>query len=629
MDDLGVRPARFAGLSDVERVEAQWRTDDPALLADSPFYQLLRAAERDPQRLAIRFLPDPTEAAAARDVTFGEFHSLLLRGANVLHELGARPDRAIAFLLTNTPEALALIWGGTAAGIVAPLNHYLEPDLLGAMMARIQADIVVTDARPGGDLPWEKVTAAVARSGCVRKVLHVGDAGVPATDGVEVVGWAEAHRRAPWDSLVSGRLIAGSDIAAYFHTGGTTGLPKFARQLHGAQALAAKVTGFGMGVDRSHRLMAGMPIFHAGGLMGCGLTPLAHGASIVQPTALGYRGAGVIAGLWRLCARHSVTMLVGPPTVYARLCEFPRDELHGDVLRCAVSSAAALPDEIQRRFERHAKIPLREVYGLTEATLLVAGTPYDAPTRVGSVGVRLPCVELRTCEPGASGKDRRPTAPGKVGVVAVRSPMVMPGYFGEQAATTDGWLDTGDLGRIDEHGYLYLTGRAKDMIIRGGHNIDPSIIEEALATHPAVAVCAAVGMPDADAGEIPVAYAMLRPGVTAAQEELLNFVRASIQERAAVPRIVLILDQLPTTAVGKISKVELRKDAARLAAAAALDPLAAEVRSMRVVDAEAGGIRVVVETSEDSQALRRGLQARLGPLNLKWQIVVATGETAA
>lgn len=626
MSDPGVEPPRFAGLADVERVEAQWQAEQPQLLADSPFYQLVRAAERDPTRLAIRFLPDAAGRMAPRDVGFGEFRLLLFSAANGLHELGARPDRAIAYLLTNTPEALALIWGGTAAGIVAPINHYLEPELLGTMLARIQADIVVTDAQPDGVLPWEKIKSAVARAGCVRKILHVSAARVPRIEGVEIVRWEQVRHGIARARLVSGRTIAGDDIAAYFHTGGTTGLPKFARHLHGAQALAAKVTGYAMGVDDSHRLIAGMPIFHAGGLMGCGLTPLAHGASIVQPTALGYRGEGVISGLWRICAKHAVTMLVGPPTVYARLCESPRDELERGSLRCAISSAAALPEQIHRRFERHTGIALREVYGLTEATLLIAGTPYDAPTRIGSVGVRLPTVELRTYTLGSPPGERQPTAPGQVGVLAVRSPLVMPGYLGESDASTtsDGWLDTGDVGRIDEHGYLYLTGRAKDMIIRGGHNIDPSLIEEALARHPDVVACAAVGMPDADAGEVPIAYVTLRPGAAVTPEELLRFARTSIQERAAVPRTVVLLEHLPQTAVGKIAKVDLRRDATRLAATAALADLIGtrSLRSVRVREREGGGVLVVAEAVEGAQPLPGELQERLGPLNVKWELSV-------
>lgn len=623
MSVLGMNPARFAGLDDVQRVEAEWRAASPDLLADSPFHQLQRAAARDSGRLAIRFVPDGAGRDPPRDVSFGQFHALLFAAANVLHAQGARPDRAIAYLLTNTPEALALIWGGTAAGIVAPINHYLEPELLGSMLERMQADILVTDAQPAGVLLWEKIVAAVTRARCVRKILHVSETQSPRIEGVDIVRWDETRLSVAQDRLSSDRQIRGHQIAAYFHTGGTTGRPKFAQQTHGAQALAAKVAGFAMGIDASHRLIAGMPIFHAGGLMGCGLVPLAHGASIVQPTVLGYRGEGVISGLWRFCARHSVTMLVGPPTLYARLSDLPRDALEHNPVRCAISSAAALPEAIHRRFECYSKLPLREVYGLTEATLLVAGTPYDAPTQVGSVGVRLPFVELGAFELDDS--SRKPTPTGKPGMIAVRSPMVMPGYLGEDRASfpSDDWFDTGDVGYMDEQGYVYITGRAKDIIIRGGHNIDPSIIEDALRLHPDVADCAAVGMPDEDVGEIPIAYVTLHQNATVRLEELLRFARASIQERAAVPKKVVFLNQLPLTPVGKVSKVELRRDAVRLAATSALQVLlnAGRLRSVGVVQSETSDACVVVESVDDAPSLQSEVLARLGPLNLKWKLV--------
>lgn len=629
-----MRRSRFADATDVRRFEAEWRHETGArLMEDSPFRQLLSAAEHDPARLAICFISDATQSGASRNVSFGELRGLFFLAANSLHALGAQPDRAIAYLVTNTPESLALIWGGTAAGIVAPINHYLEPQLLGAMLARLGAQILVTDADGEGVLSWAKVAAAVATSGCVRTVLHLGPTPRAPIPGVDLMSWERACWGLPRDRLVSGREISGGDIAAYFHTGGTTGMPKFACHTHGAQALAARVSGFAMGVDSTQRLIAGMPIFHAGGLMGCGLVPLAHGASIVQTTALGYRGAEVMSRLWEITTRHEVTTLVGPPTVYARLCEMPLAEGAPGTVRNAISSAAGLPQEIHRRFEHHTGVPLREVYGLTEATLLVAGTPPDGPPRIGSVGIQLPFVELRTYEVSSAPGKRRETAVGEIGAVAVRSPMVMPGYLGDSKASLEAmsgeWLDTGDLGRIDDEGYLHLTGRRKDLIIRGGHNIDPSMIEEALATHPGVLGCAAVGMPDADAGEVPIAYVVQRPGADVTEADLSRFAREKIPERAAVPRLIVSLPQLPLTSVGKISKVELRRDAAGRAAQAVLSDLlnAGSLSSVQVVAGTASAAHIVVVAPIVTDALRAEVKMRLGALNLEWHFESVEGRS--
>ncbi len=237
-----MRRERFADAADSRRAEAEWRRQaGPRLLEDSPFHQLSRAAEQDPARLAISFIPDAARLAESRNVSFRELRELLHVAANSLHALGARPDGAIAYLVTNTPESLALIWGGTAAGIVAPINHYLEPRLLGSMLARLGAQILVTDADADGVLSWEKVRAAVAVGGCVRKILHLGPAPRISIPDVEVVSWEDARQGLPGTHLVSGRVISGSDLAAYFHTGGTTGMPKFACHTHcGAQARARR-----------------------------------------------------------------------------------------------------------------------------------------------------------------------------------------------------------------------------------------------------------------------------------------------------------------------------------------------------------------------------------------------------
>jgi fatty-acyl-CoA synthase len=188
-------------------------------------------------------------------------------------------------------------------------------------------------------------------------------------------------------------------------------------------------------------------------------------------------------------------------------------------------------------------------------------------------------------------------SPGQVGTIALRGPNVFPGYVVRGASgepqlradgkLRDGWLDTGDLGSVDADGFIRLVGRAKDLIIRGGHNIDPATIEDALLAHPAVAAASAVGRPDAHAGEVPVAFVALAPGARASAEELLAWAAGHVPERAAAPRHVEIVDEIPLTAVGKPYKPELRRRAAERAARDALAGTAApeQVRAELVDDA--------------------------------------------
>ena len=210
---------------------------------------------------------------------------------------------------------------------------------------------------------------------------------------------------------------------------------------------------------------------------------------------------------------------------------------------------------------------MREVYGMTECGGVICVDPVARQRVIGSAGCAIPfCgIEARALD-GTSAPSRR-CLPGVPGVLVVRGPNVTPGYKdAAQSAslfTSDGWLITGDLGYVDATGRVFLTGRAKDLIIRSGHNIDPAVIEECLMRHPAVADVGAVGMPDAYAGEVPVAYLTLRPGASTTEEELLAFARASINEPPALPRRLFVVEQLPMTAVGKLYKPSLRQDCTR------------------------------------------------------------------
>jgi fatty-acyl-CoA synthase/long-chain acyl-CoA synthetase len=221
--------------------------------------------------------------------------------------------------------------------------------------------------------------------------------------------------------------------------------------------------------------------------------------------------------------------------------------------------------------------------------------PVDGESRVGSIGLRLPWQDMRAMLLDAEGALVREAGIDEIGSICISGPNVFPGYLSEEhnkgiwvnTRDADGrvkvWLNTGDLGRMDADGYFWLTGRKKELIIRGGHNIDPKTIEEVLAAHPSVALCAAIGRPDAHAGEVPVAYVQLRAGASASEAELLAHASAHISERAALPKSITAMDLLPVTAVGKIFKpalimreieLVLRQEAG--AAAVTLDELKVE-----------------------------------------------------
>ena len=296
-------------------------------------------------------------------------------------------------------------------------------------------------------------------------------------------------------------------------------------------------------------LMCPLPLFHVFAAYPILMSCLATGAQMVMPTPQGYRGEGVMDNFWKLVARHRVSFMIAVPTAVAALMQRKVD---ADVstLRLAISGSAAMPVELFHRFEEATGVRIMEGYGMTEATCLVSINPPDGERRIGSVGFPFPYTDVRILHCAADGAILKECATDEVGEICVKNPGVRPDIYTDPArnrgvVTPDGYLRTGDLGRIDADGYIWITGRAKDLIIRGGHNIDPALIEDAMMQHPAVAFAGAVGQPDARAGELPAVYVELVAGATADVQELMAHARARISEPAAVPKHLEVLPELP------------------------------------------------------------------------------------
>jgi fatty-acyl-CoA synthase len=327
------------------------------------------------------------------------------------------------------------------------------------------------------------------------------------------------------------------------------------------------------------------------------MSMIAAGAHVVFPTPAGYRGEGVFDNLWKLIERWKVTYLIAVPTALSALMQRP---INADVttLRGTFSGSAPLPVELYKRFEAATGVQIVEGYGLTEATCLVSINPPEGVKKIGSVGFPFPYTDLRILTTDGAGGVRA-CETDEVGEICVANPGVVTGATYTEADKNQGlfWGDhlrTGDLGRLDAEGYLFITGRAKDLIIRGGHNIDPAQIEDAMMSHPAVAFAGAVGQPDAHAGELPCVYVELVKGASTSIEDLTAHARAHIPERAALPKHVEILPALPKTAVGKVRKPDLR--------------VLAIARVLNDALAQAGLEARVADVVEDR---KRGLLARI------------------
>jgi len=614
--------AKFATAADRNAVEAEMPYEQREL-PTSVYQMLSRTRDRFPNRPAIGFqlLSDPK--SKARTLTWNEVHERVTETANLFRSLGVGPEDVVAYLLPNTLETPIVLLAGATAGIVNPINPLLDAEQIAGILRETRAKVVVTlKPFPKSDVA-QKVADAVAQAPNVKAVLQVDLR--PNLAGLkrlaipflrpkltvhneakyldfEACASAQRHNRLNFDEP------EGDRVAAYFHTGGTTGTPKVAQHKQSGMIYNGWL-GSRLLFTEQDVLMCPLPMFHVFAAYPVLMSCIASGAQLVMPTPAGYRGEGVFANFWKLIERWEATFLITVPTAISALMNRPVD---ADVssLRTAISGSAPLPIELYNRFKAATGVEIAEGYGLTEATCLVSCNPIDGLKKVGSVGLPLPYTHVRILRRTPDGYEECLT--DEIGEICIASPGVFEGSTYTEADKNQElfaegrFLRTGDLGRLDGDGYLWITGRAKDLIIRGGHNIDPAMIEDALLSHPKVAFVGAIGQPDSFAGELPCAYVELVPGAVVSIEELTKHAREHIHERAAIPKHIEIMVELPKTAVGKIFKPDLRKLAIKRVYSAAL--------------AKAGIPAEVAEVIEDK---KRGLVAHLVRLSEVEDSIVA------
>ncbi len=561
--------------ADVRKLEDATR--ERFLPAASTWDLLARGRDLYGDRTAFRYLETGTPGGPSADLSHADLFARVTQAANLFTDLGVGPDDAVAMLAPNIPEAHFALWGGEAAGRACPVNNLLNTDHIVELVEAAGARVLVA-LGPDPDLDiWSKALEVRDRAPGLNAVLSIGGA----QDGAE--DFAAAIAGYPADRLTSGRTIGQGDIASCFHTGGTTGAPKLALHTHGNELHVSWSACLMLDVRPDDTGINGFPLFHVAGSMVFGLAFLAGGAGVVLPTRLGMRHPEIGARYWEHIAEHRVSLLSAVPTILATLLSQPVPEADISSVRGLIIGGSPLPTEMADAFEESFGIPVRNVFGMTESSGIIAMEPVHAPARVGgSCGLPLPHTEVVAAAfDGPDSVDvSRPMPAGETGVLAARGGNISPGYTDAArnpgTFTDDGWLISGDLGHVDRNGYVFVTGRSKDVIIRGAHNIDPAMVEEMVNRHPAVEMSAAIGQPDAYAGELPVVYVALKPGKTATEAEILAFVTPLIAERPAVPKRVHILGELPQTALGKVFKPALRLQSIERVFGEALAPLQEE-----------------------------------------------------
>jgi fatty-acyl-CoA synthase len=548
--------------ADIRTVEG-WQPE--TLLPGRTIYECIKAAASlNPAKAAMICLVTHNIDDAPRVVTYGQLIASIERAANLFREVAIDAPSAVAAILPMVPEGLIATWGAATAGICVPINPHLEITSVVSIMNAARVTALVTTPDGFGALGPDALHEIRRQVPTLRRVLYVGS-NDPANDFMTAI-----------DAYPSGRLTfppATDMLAEAMHmpTGGTTGAPKLVRMTHGGQLTIAWNVGALMGSTVDGVVGHAMPNFHCGGAISLGLRTIIYGQTLLTLTPDGFRNQGVVRNFWNIARHYRMTSVLATPTTAAAILAVEGTTSEGNCLSDFHCGGSTVPLELMRAFHRRFGVWLRENWGMTELHGTTTGHPNDGKEpHVGSVGCSLPFYRTKAVIVDEANAFVSECAPGERGVLVIGGPSITPGYADSRlddaffiTGMPDGkvWANTGDLGAVDESGYVWVFGRAKDLIIRGGHNIDPRMIEEVLMQHPAIQLAAAVGKPDALKGELPIAYVQLKEGAKVSISDLFEFCRGRIQERASLPVEIFIIDAIPQTAVGKISKPALRMDA--------------------------------------------------------------------
>jgi long-chain acyl-CoA synthetase len=460
-------------------------------------------------------------------LTYAEFRDAAARVAAGLRERGVQPGDRVGMVLPNVPAFPVVFYGALLAGAaVVPMNPLLKAREVEYYLTDSGARLVVAL-----DASAAAATEAAGTVGVTALTVGAVDLGEL---GSGPAGEATATERAD------------EDPAVVLYTSGTTGPPKGAELTHANLASNALTTRDTLLENTPDDVVMGcLPLFHVFGLT-CALNAAVIGGSCLTllPRFDGGKALSIIE-------RDRVTVFEGVPTMFAgMLHREDRDRYDVSSLRLCVSGGSAMPVEVMRGFEEAFGCIVLEGYGLSETSPVASFNHPHAERKPGTIGTPIRGVEMRLVD-----DEGRDVGEDEVGEIAIRGENVMRGYWGKPEETAkaipDGWFRTGDLARRDADGYYAIVDRKKEMIIRGGYNVYPREIEEALYEHPAVAEAACIGVPHPDLGEEVAAAVALKPGASAEADEL----RAWVKERVAAykyPRHVWLVEALPKGPTGKI-----------------------------------------------------------------------------
>ncbi|QPC32144.1 AMP-binding protein [Caldimonas thermodepolymerans] len=528
-------------------------------MRDMTVGQLLdEAVERGPQREALVYCAYEDRGLSVR-WTYEEFRARSLQVARALIAAGIGHGERVAVWATNVPEWLLLEFGAAYCGVVlVPINPLLRTHEVAYVLRTAGASACFLQPENRGSSLWDMLDEAARDIPTLRLRVAIGQA--PDDKGL---GWDDWLARGAGvdDATLQARreAVTPDDTVQIQFTSGTTGFPKGAVLRHRGVVNDGRLFARRAALREGSRYVNPMPLFHCGG---CVIATLGAVATCSTHYPIVTFEADRVA---RTIAGERANGFSGVPTMLIAVEEAAdREGLDLSSLECIATGGSTVPPELLKHWNRRYGARFTITYGLTEASPIITQSSPNDPDdlQMGSCGQPLPAVEVDVVGP-----DGKPVPIGEEGEVRTRGWLTMKGYFGNDQATRetlsdDGWLRTGDLGRMDANGYLWISGRAKDMIIRGGENIYPREIEEVLMTLDEVVDASVIGVPDPRYGEEVCAYVRLKPGATLDAESL----RERLKDRMArykIPKYVRVVPQFPLTPSGKVQKFRLREMYAR------------------------------------------------------------------
>ncbi len=489
---------------------------------------IAQRALRTPERRALTF--------EGHTYTFGALQSAVERQAGAFSRMGLRRGDRVAFLGLNQPEFLIALFAASHLGaIFVPVNFRLTGPEIAFIVGDSGSRFLIVD-------PQHRPLADTLRGVLPDDTLYL-------TFGQPADGWAQVSD--PGDGGCPPGEVSSGDTAIIMYTSGTTGRPKGAMLTHD-NLWASNVNVLAtFDVLQDDVTLTAAPLFHIGGLNVLTLVTLIKGGEVVLHRSFD-PGKALDA-----IASHKVTTMFGVPAMFQFMQQHPTfDPGQLATLRIAVCGGAPCPEPLLKYY-LDLGIAMQQGYGLTETAPWVSFlSPEYGLRKLGSAGRTPIFVDLRIVD-----GEGRETERGRAGEICVRGPNILPGYWRMAEASADairdGWFHTGDIGYVDEDGFLFICDRLKDMIISGGENVYPAEVESVLFRHPAIAEVAVVGVPDGRWGEVGVALVVPKPGATIGLDDMQAFARTSLA-RFKVPARLVVLDAMPRTASGKVQKNELR-----------------------------------------------------------------------